>query len=194
MGTILMGIGIETVVIANQGFDSISTLILGLMNHSTIPFGRWSQIISLLFLLISFLYNHRMLGIGSIINTLLVGEIINITASMINSITFFHNNLIITLLGFILIALGTAVYLTGGLGSGPLEGIMFCICDLFDVSLQKGRITMDFIIVVSGFFLGGVVGIGTLFAIFLLGPMIQLFLSFIKIISIDNVDSKVKVK
>ena len=46
LGTVLMGIGIEIIVVADQGFDSVSTLILGLMNHSTIPFGRWSQLIS----------------------------------------------------------------------------------------------------------------------------------------------------
>lgn len=53
-GTILMGLGIEIIVVANQGFDSVSTLILGLMNYSTISFGRWSQVISLMFLLITF--------------------------------------------------------------------------------------------------------------------------------------------
>lgn len=82
-------------------------------------------------------------------------------------------------------ALGTAIYLSGKLGSGPLEGMMFCVCDLLHISLQKGRIILDFIIVISGILLGGTFGIGTLFAIILLGPMIQLYVSLLKRISLN---------
>lgn len=180
IGTIIMGIGIEIIVLANQGFDSVSTLILGLMNFSPIPFGRWSQLISLFFLLITFLYKRSMLGIGSIINTLLVGETISRTASWLQTVSFLQENVFASLAGFMVMALGTALYLSGGLGSGPLEGMMFCVCDKLDVSLQKGRILLDFLIVTCGFLLGSSLGIGTLFAIFLLGPMIQFIFSIIQ--------------
>lgn len=173
LGTVLMGIGIEIIVVADQGFDSVSTLILGLMNHSTIPFGRWSQLISIVFLLVTFFYKRSMLGIGSIINTLLVGETINRIAPTVQSIDVLQNNILASLLGFFIMALGTALYLSGELGSGPLEGMMFCICDLLHITLQKGRVLLDFIIVISGVLLGGSFGLGTAFAIFLLGPMIQ---------------------
>lgn len=180
IGTIIMGIGIEIIVLANQGFDSVSTLILGLMNFSPIPFGRWSQLISLFFLLITFLYKRSMLGIGSIINTLLVGETISRTASWLQTVSFLQENVFASLAGFMVMALGTALYLSGGLGSGPLEGMMFCVCDKLDVSLQKSRILLDFLIVACGFLLGSSLGIGTLFAIFLLGPMIQFIFSIIQ--------------
>lgn len=180
VGTILMGIGIEVIIVANQGFDSVSTLILGLMNHSALPFGRWSQLISVLFLLITFIYKRSMLGIGSIINTFLVGETISRTAPAIQAIDVLSNNILASLLGFCVMALGTAIYLRGELGSGPLEGMMFCVCDLLHLSLQKGRILLDFMIVVSGVLLGSTIGLGTLFAIFLLGPMIQSCLAVLK--------------
>lgn len=176
VGTILMGLGIEMIVIANQGFDSVSTLILGLMNYSTLPFGRWSQLISLGFLLITFFYKRSMLGIGSIINTLLVGETISWAAPYLEGIVLLKDSLVASFLGFVVMALGTAIYLSGNLGSGPLEGMMFCTCELLGLSLQKGRIVLDFVIVAGGLLLKSSVGIGTLFAIILLGPMIQRFL------------------
>lgn len=175
-GTILMGVGIEIIVIANQGFDSVSTLILGLMNYSPLPFGRWSQLISLVFLLITFFYKRSMLGIGSIINTLLVGETISRAAPFLEGIVLLQDSLVASFLGFVVMALGTAIYLSGNLGSGPLEGMMFCTCELLGVSLQKGRILLDFVIVAGGLLLKSSVGIGTLFAIILLGPMIQGFM------------------
>lgn len=194
LGTVLMGIGIEIIVVADQGFDSVSTLILGLMNHSTIPFGRWSQLISIVFLLVTFFYKRSMLGVGSIINTLLVGETINRIAPTVQSIDVLQNNILASLLGFFIMALGTALYLSGELGSGPLEGMMFCICDLLHISLQKGRVLLDFIIVISGVLLGGSFGLGTAFAIFLLGPMIQADISILKNIKLKSFWSRQKKK
>lgn len=194
LGMVLMGIGIEIIVVADRGFDSVSTLILGLMNHSTIPFGRWSQLISIVFLLVTFFYKRSMLGVGSIINTLLVGETINRIAPTVQSIDVLQNNILASLLGFFIMALGTALYLSGELGSGPLEGMMFCICDLLHISLQKGRVLLDFIIVISGVLLGGSFGLGTAFAIFLLGPMIQADISILKNIKLKSFWSRQKKK
>ncbi|GCF94797.1 membrane protein [Enterococcus florum] len=177
IGTMLMGIGIQVIVTAGQGMDSVSTLISGLMQHTTIPFGRWSQIISLLFLGISFLYNRKMLGIGSVINTLLVGETIRWVQPAIENSEWLQGQLIVSFFGFLIMAFGTALYLAADLGSGPLEGMMFCVCSLLKVSLQRGRVLLDFLIVLAGVLLGSFVGWGTLFAIFLLGPTIQVFLN-----------------
>lgn len=177
LGTILMGIGIQVIVTAGQGMDSVSTLIIGLMQHTSLPFGRWSQIISLLFLGISFLYNRKMLGIGSVINTLLVGETIRWVQPTIQSVDWLQNQLPVSFSGFVLMAAGIALYLSADLGAGPLEGMMLCVCSLLHISLQRGRILLDFLIILLGVFLGSFVGWGTLFAIFLLGPMIQFFLT-----------------
>lgn len=177
IGTMLMGLGIQVIVTAGQGMDSVSTLISGLMQHTIIPFGRWSQIISLVFLAVSFLYNRKMLGIGSVINTLLVGETIRWVQPFIDSVEGLHNQLIVSFFGFLIMAAGTALYLAADLGSGPLEGMMFCVCSLLKVSLQRGRVLLDFLIVLAGLLLGSFVGWGTLFTIFLLGPTIQLFLN-----------------
>jgi uncharacterized membrane protein YczE len=42
--------------------------------------------------------------------------------------------------------------------------------------LKNGRIVLDFVIVAVGVLLGSSVGFGTVFAVFLLGPMIEWFL------------------
>lgn len=184
LGTVIAGFGVQLIVTANLGSDSVSTLILGLLQHTTIPFGRWSQLLSLLFLLSTFIYKKELLGVGSLINTLLFGEAISFCANFVQ----FENsrpaimNFIYLLLGFTLMALGTAIYLRADLGAGPVEGIMFCLCDKLQFSLKYSRILIDFIIVLIGFLLGGSIGIGTFFAIFALGPMISAFLRVFNII------------
>lgn len=178
VGTIVAGFGVQLIVTAGLGSDSVSTLILGLLRHTTIPFGRWSQLLSLLFLISTFVYKREILGVGSLINTLLFGEAISFFANFVQ----FENsrpaitNFVYLLLGFALMALGTAIYLRADLGAGPLEGIMFCLCDKLKFSLKYSRILIDFIIVLIGFLLGGSIGIGTILAIFALGPMISTFI------------------
>lgn len=182
IGTIVAGFGVQFIVAANLGSDSVSTLILGLLQHTSIPFGRWSQLLSLIFLLSTFVYKREILGIGSIINTLLFGEAISFLANFIQFETgrSFGLNFSYLIAGFTLMALGTAIYLRADLGAGPVEGIMFCLCDKLKFSLKYSRIAIDFTIVFSGFILGGSLGVGTLFAIFALGPMIAAFIHILE--------------
>lgn len=179
LGTVLMGVAIQLIVTANQGVDSVSTLILGLVKHTTIPFSRWSQLISLLFLLITFLYDKQLLGFGSLINAVFVGEAIRVSEPILSELSFIQNSLLASFLGFVLMALGTAIYLSADFGSGPLEGMMLSVCGILKLSLKNGRIALDFVIVAVGLLLGSNVGMGTLFAVFLLGPMIEWFLIII---------------
>lgn len=180
LGTFLMGLAIQLIVSADQGFDSVSTLILGLVKHTTIPFSRWSQLLSLLFLLVTFLYDKQLLGFGSLINAIFVGEAIRLSEPLLSKIAIIQNSLLFSFIGFVLMALGTAIYLSADLGSGPLEGMMLSVCGVLHLSMKKGRIVLDFVIVAVGLLLGSSVGLGTLFAVFLLGPMIELFFSRIE--------------
>lgn len=175
-GTMIAGVGIQVIVSSAEGVDSLSTFILGLMNHASIPFGRWSQILSVTFLVITFFYKKELLGIGSVVNALLLGQTIQMVSPFIDQIEFLKGNYFTTFLGFVIFAFGTALYLVPNLGAGPLEGMMFTVCDLLKLPLNKGRILLDFVIVAAGVLLGSKIGVGTVFAIFLLGPMIQWFL------------------
>ncbi|MGO3780673.1 MAG: YczE/YyaS/YitT family protein, partial [Enterococcus viikkiensis] len=123
---------------------------------------------------------RSMLGIGSLINTFLVGETISCVALLFQSWSWLQGNVYFSFLGFVIMALGTALYLLAELGSGPLEGLMFCVCDKLSISLQKGRIALDFFILTCGFLLGSSLGVGTIMAVFFLGPMIQGFLTFLQ--------------
>ncbi|BCA84541.1 hypothetical protein EsVE80_00640 [Enterococcus saigonensis] len=184
-GTIIAGFGVQFIVAANMGSDSVSTLILGLLQHTSIPFGRWSQLISLTFLLSTFVYKREILGIGSVINTFLFGEAISFLAQFIQfeANRSFGLNFSYLIVGFTLMALGTAIYLQADLGAGPVEGIMLCLCDKLNFPLKYSRILIDFTIVFVGFLLGGSLGVGTLLAVFALGPMIAGFIYFLEVIT-----------
>jgi len=194
IGSAICGVGVKLIVVADSGFDSISTLILGIMNQiqswSSISFGTWSQILSVIFLMITFFWNRSLLGIGSIINGLMVGATVNMLGPVFENYVTTRFDLIVSIIGFGLMAFGTAIYLASDLGSGPTEALMNCLVNHFNWSLRYARIILDSSFIGLGFLMGAKVGIATLMAMFGLGPLIQLFLKNIKSIfpqaSINN--------
>lgn len=175
IGTFIAGLGIQVIVTADFGCDSVSTLILGLLNHTDLSFGRVSQIISLIFLVISFCYQKKMLGIGSIINGFFLGESIHLLQPFVSEIKVIESSMLASFAGFVLLAFGTSIYLKADLGAGPLEGMMLSVCDLFKLDLKRGRILLDFLLVSLGVMLGSSLNWGTMIGVFLLGPIISFF-------------------
>lgn len=177
IGTVIAASGVQLIVVSGMGTDSLSTLIIGLLQYTNVPFGRWSQMFSILFLIITFFYKRDLINIGSVINALLFGE----TIQFLSNYIFYDNNRWMTinifyfLLGFTLMAGGTALYLKGNLGAGPLEGLMFCLSDRMNLPFQYSRILIDFSFVFTGVILGSSFGVGTLFVVILLGPLINFF-------------------
>lgn len=173
VGNIILAIGIQLIVWANVGSDSISTLILGLQNFSGLNFGQWAQIISCIFLFITWLMDRSILGIGSVFSALMPGMILSLIEKNLVMPAFIPGNYLISLSGFVIMGVGTAIYLLSDLGSGPIDGIMNGIIGKTRLSLKTARIAIDFTVVLIGFLLGGPIGVGSLFAIFCLGPIIE---------------------
>ena len=63
----------------------------------------------------------------------------------------------------VLIGIGSALYLTCGLGPGPRDGLMTGLHRRLGVSVVYVRLTLEVIVLVIGWLLGGTVGIGTAF-------------------------------
>lgn len=178
IGIILAAFGIQLIVTANVGMDSVSTLIIGLMNFSNISFGTWSQLISLCLLLVTFFVCREKIGIASILYAVLLGGTLNITEPLMYNVVFGKFAVLFSLIGFLLYGLGIAIYLSMQLGAGPIEGLMYIMIKITKLPIRKVRMINDFLLNLIGFALGAKIGIGTLFGILCLGPLIDLFLGF----------------
>lgn len=173
---IIAAFGVQIIVLANEGFDSISTLVLGLMHYTPLTFGQWSMIISFLFLIITFFVHREKIGIASLLYVIFLGGTLQVTERFTQGIHFGQYSLLFSLLGFFLYAFGIAGYLHMNLGAGPNEGIMFILVTKLKLRIRTARICLDLVINLLGFLMGAQVGIGTLFGIFCLGPLIDWFL------------------
>ena len=65
--------------------------------------------------------------------------------------------------GVVAIGIGSALYLTTGLGPGPRDGLMTSLHRKFNVSVVYVRLGLELVVLAAGWLMGGVVGVGTAF-------------------------------
>jgi uncharacterized membrane protein YczE len=78
--------------------------------------------------------------------------------------------------GVVLNALATAAYIGSQFGPGPRDGLMTGLHRRTGVSLRFVRTGLEVTVVVIGWLLGGVVGVGTVLYAVAIGPLVQLLL------------------
>jgi uncharacterized membrane protein YczE len=82
-------------------------------------------------------------------------------------------------IALVIIAFGGALYIGSQLGPGPRDGLMTGLHLRTGVSLRLVRTTLELTVLVIGWLLGGVVGIGTVLYAVSIGPLVQFFLRFL---------------
>ena len=75
--------------------------------------------------------------------------------------------------------MGSALYLTANLGPGPRDGLMTGLLHLTNQPIVVIRTILEVSAVIIGFYLGGVVGIGTIFFAFGIGPAVSIGIFFV---------------
>ena len=67
-----------------------------------------------------------------------------------------------------MVGFGSALYITCGLGPGPRDGLMTAIHNRSGVRIGRVRMAIESSVLVTGWLLGGTLGLGTLlFALFI---------------------------
>ena len=74
----------------------------------------------------------------------------------------------------------TGCYIGAGLGPGPRDGIMTGLAE-HGLSVRLARTLIEVTVVISGFLLGGTVGVGTLVFALSIGPLAQVFLPLFRV-------------
>ncbi|MEU8818208.1 hypothetical protein [Actinoplanes sp. NPDC048796] len=79
--------------------------------------------------------------------------------------------------GILLNGLATGLYIGSRFGPGPRDGLMTGIVGKFPrLSIRLVRTSIEVLVLIVGFFLGGTVGVGTIAYALAIGPLVQLFL------------------
>ena len=74
----------------------------------------------------------------------------------------------------LLVGLGSGIYLIANLGPGPRDGLMTGLTKKTQLPIALIRATLEISAVISGWYLGGTVGLGTIIFAFGIGPAVAL--------------------
>jgi uncharacterized membrane protein YczE len=118
--------------------------------------------------------------VGTILNALEIGFVVNLTKPLVGEADQPVVRTLMVIAGVLVIALGSALYIGAGLGSGPRDGLMLGLSKRSiagrQISIRLARTVIELTVMVAGLFLGGSIGIGTLIFMFGIGPLVQLIL------------------
>lgn len=185
LGFITYGLAIVVMIHANIGLSPWDVLHQGISLKTGFTMGQISIGVGVVIIIIDAFMGER-IGFATLGNVFLVGTFLDIFEGF-NIVPYANNvftGIFMMLLGIILAAIATALYLKPALGSGPRDGLMLAINKRSSKSVGTIRTIIELTVLTVGWFLGGSVGIGTIISGLGLGYAIQIGFK------ISHIDSK----
>jgi len=173
LGLSLFAIGETLLITANQGVSPWTVLAQGISFQTNLSIGITTFIVSLVVLILWYPLKQKP-GLGTILNIVLISIIIDLSTPVLPYPKSFLFQIIQSIVAVFLVGLGSGFYLTANLGPGPRDGLMTGLQNLTNQPIALIRTIIEVSAVGIGFYLGGIVGIGTILFAFGIGPMVSL--------------------
>ncbi len=172
VATILMGIGEGFLVLANLGSSPWTVFSQGIALQTGLSIGTVVAIISVIVLSLWIPLQLRF-GLGTVLNIFWIALFIDLTVQYVPPPDDLLSRLGVMISGIIIFGISTTFYLSCYLGAGPRDGLMVGICLKYGWRVGVVRTSIEVIVCVLGFFLGGTVGISTVAFALCVGWIIQ---------------------
>ena len=158
------------------GTNGWNTMAIGLSNVTGITFGTAVFAIGVVLLVIDFLGKGK-LGLGTFMNVLLIPWMSDIFLKILTFIPDPPNvfvGVLYTLMGQMIIAFATVVYMRPGLGAGPRDTLMVVTGKLVPkVPIGIVKFALEIAALLAGVIMGAAFGIGTVLVIALQASFFQ---------------------
>ena len=172
VGLALYGLGIGTMVDAKIGIAPWDVFAQGISVQLRISYGIASIIVSVLVLL-AWIPLKQKPGIGTVLNAILIGVFADIWMPLLPQFTDYWLNLIKFVVGMVIVAFATGMYIGSNLGSGPRDGLMVGTQKLLGWPFWIVRTIYEGIVLSAGWLMGGQVREGTLIFAVCIGYLMQ---------------------
>jgi|TARA_X000000950_G_scaffold66277_1_gene81620 uncharacterized membrane protein YczE len=170
-GLVLFGLGEGLLIVSFTGASPWSVLAQGISLNVNLSIGMITFLISI-FVLILWIPLGQKLGIATILNAIIIAVMIDVCIKYVPTPSNYYNQLILAIVSVITVGIGGGIYLVSNLGAGPRDGLMVGLQKKTNLPIALVRATLEISVVSVGWYLGGVVGIGTLLFAFGIGPCV----------------------
>lgn len=176
-GLIGYGFSMALMVRAGLGLDPWDVFHQGLARHTGMTIGTASAVVGVVVLLAWIPLRNRP-GIGTVANVIVIAVTVDAALAVLPTPASLPVRVAIMLTAVLLNAVSTVLYIGAGLGPGPRDGLMTGLVARTGLSVRLVRTTIEATVLLTGWLLGGTVGVGTVIYAFGIGPLVQLILRF----------------
>jgi uncharacterized membrane protein YczE len=159
VGLVLYGVSASMLLLAGLGVDPWDVLHQGLSRRLGLGVGTWAIIVGVAVLLLWIPLRQRP-GFGTISNVIVVGLVIDAVLAAVPPVHGLPARVLVMLGGVVLNGIATGAYIGAGLGPGPRDGLMVGLAARGH-SIRVVRTCIEITVLLTGWLLGGTVGIGT---------------------------------
>jgi uncharacterized membrane protein YczE len=156
-------------VLGGLGLDPWDVLHQGLSRTIGLGIGTWAIIVSLIVLSGWTLLRQRP-GVGTLVNAVGVGLVIDLLVSEFHQPHALWARIVLLVGGVVGNGIATGLYIGAGLGPGARDGLTTGIASRGH-SIRVVRTSIEAAVLLTGFLLGGTVGVGTVAYALAIGPI-----------------------
>lgn len=172
IGLTAYGVAMALLVRSGLGMLPWDVFHYGVSMHVPLSLGTVVILVSLVVLLL-WIPLRQMPGLGTVANAVWIGIALDVALPLLPEPHGLVWQVGYMLLGIVGNAFATALYIGAQLGPGPRDGLMTGLASVTGASLRLVRTGLEVVVVVLGWFLGGMFGIGTILYAVAVGPLVQ---------------------
>ncbi|MFC0494747.1 YitT family protein [Streptomyces mutabilis] len=174
-GLVLYGASSALLVRSGLGLEPWNVLHQGLAERTGLSMGVVLTIVGAVVLLLWIPLRQRP-GLGTVSNVLVIGAAMDATLVVVPDTDGWTLRIATMAAGIVLNGAATGLYIAARFGPGPRDGLMTGLNRHTGLSVRLVRTAVEITVVVTGFALGGTVGVGTILYAVSIGPLAQVFL------------------
>jgi uncharacterized membrane protein YczE len=178
-GLLLYGVSDSMLLLAGLGVDPWDVFHQGLSRRLGLGVGTWAVIVGV-FVLLMWIPLRQRPGFGTLSNVIIVGLVIDAMLVIVPPVHGLALRLVAMGGGVVLNGIATGAYIGAGLGPGPRDGLMTGMAARGH-SIRVVRTCIEVTVLITGWLLGGTVGIGTVVYALGIGPIAHVSIPLLRI-------------
>jgi len=172
LGLILFGLGETLLITANAGVSPWTVLAQGISIRTGYSIGLTTFFVSLGVLCLWIPLRQKP-GIGTILNTIIVSVVMDVSLPFLPAPETILLQTLQIISAVVIVGLGSGFYLIANLGPGSRDGLMTGLQIMTNKPIFLIRAIIEISVVIVGWYLGGMVGIGTIVFALAIGPFVS---------------------
>lgn len=179
VGNIILGIGITLFRNVGFGVDPFTSMTIAISSKVSLQLGIFQMCLNIGLFAILFSLIKKLIGLGTIINMLFLGYMIQIFSFLYSEFLIAPSTLlgklILLVIALLVQVIGMSLYITADLGIAPYDCLPIILSEKTRFEFGTLRVFCDTICVIIAIIFGGSIGISTVIIAFGTGPLAQFF-------------------